>query len=603
MMRSLFSGVSGLKSHQTKMDVIGNNIANVNTTAYKSSSMVFSALMSQTTQRASGANATTGTGGVNARQIGLGVKASSININIAGQGASQSTGNPLDIMITGENFFVVNDGTQNYFTRDGSFYIDGAGNLAMTSVGYNVMGWQVDPDTGGIKKDTVSALRIMSSANMTYPPEATSQGYMAGIIDKNDKEVTSATGRVVNMQFFDSLGYSYTAKFVFRQSDSRNDYSLELDKIVDSTGKEVAVGEEAKALLGTAGQKQKVEDALTLKDGYTWNVTTLEGPNGLQINLTDLIDNNAFKANNAEIGTAPNTTTVGEQLDLIAAAYGYEGSTDDFLNLMFSREEVPADPTATPPTEAVTSDWSIAQLLLKQGGATVPDQTVNGTAYKCPNSIEDPANTGDTVKSFDISGRFFTGTTVSFDANNGKFNGLDGSPTANTFTLQLSKLGGNFTDITVDMSETSMVDNKGTSTIGATNGADDEYNTGSGRRVGEMIGVSIQQNGMIYASYDNGMTKLLGQIATARFANASGLEKQADNLYSATLNSGDFDGIGVDITAGGDGYMSTGQLEMSNVDLSSEFTEMITTQRGFQANSRIITVSDTLLEELTNLKR
>jgi flagellar hook protein FlgE len=603
MMRSLFSGVSGLKSHQTKMDVIGNNIANVNTTAYKSSSMVFSALMSQTTQRASGANATTGTGGVNARQIGLGVKASSININIAGQGASQSTGNPLDIMITGENFFVVNDGTQNYFTRDGSFYIDGAGNLAMTSVGYNVMGWQVDPDTGGIKKDTVSALRIMSSANMTYPPEATSQGYMAGIIDKNDKEVTSATGRVVNMQFFDSLGYSYTAKFVFRQSDSRNDYSLELDKIVDSTGKEVAVGEEAKALLGTAGQKQKVEDALTLKDGYTWNGTTLEGPNGLQINLTDLIDNNAFKANNAEIGTAPNTTTVGEQLDLIAAAYGYEGSTDDFLNLMFSREEVPADPTATPPTEAVTSDWSIAQLLLKQGGATVPDQTVNGTAYKCPNSIEDPANTGAAVKSFDISGRFFTGTTVSFDANNGKFNGLDGSPTANTFTLQLSKLGGNFTDITVDMSETSMVDNKGTSTIGATNGADDEYNTGSGRRVGEMIGVSIQQNGMIYASYDNGMTKLLGQIATARFANASGLEKQADNLYSATLNSGDFDGIGVDITAGGDGYMSTGQLEMSNVDLSSEFTEMITTQRGFQANSRIITVSDTLLEELTNLKR
>ncbi len=603
MMRSLFSGVSGLKSHQTKMDVIGNNIANVNTTAYKSSSMVFSALMSQTTQRASGANATTGTGGVNARQIGLGVKASSININIAGQGASQSTGNPLDIMITGENFFVVNDGTQNYFTRDGSFYIDGAGNLAMTSVGYNVMGWQVDPDTGGIKKDTVSALRIMSSANMTYPPEATSQGYMAGIIDKNDKEVTSATGRVVNMQFFDSLGYSYTAKFVFRQSDSRNDYSLELDKIVDSTGKEVAVGEEAKALLGTAGQKQKVEDALTLKDGYTWNGTTLEGPNGLQINLTDLIDNNAFKANNAEIGTAPNTTTVGEQLDLIAAAYGYEGSTDDFLNLMFSREEVPADPTATPPTEAVTSDWSIAQLLLKQGGATVPDQTVNGTAYKCPDSIEDPANTGAAVKSFDISGRFFTGTTVSFDANNGKFNGLDGSPTANTFTLQLSKLGGNFTDITVDMSETSMVDNKGTSTIGATNGADDEYNTGSGRRVGEMIGVSIQQNGMIYASYDNGMTKLLGQIATARFANASGLEKQADNLYSATLNSGDFDGIGVDITAGGDGYMSTGQLEMSNVDLSSEFTEMITTQRGFQANSRIITVSDTLLEELTNLKR
>ena len=107
---------------------------------------------------------------------------------------------------------------------------------------------------------------------------------------------------------------------------------------------------------------------------------------------------------------------------------------------------------------------------------------------------------------------------------------------------------------------------------------------------------------MIYASYDNGQTKLLGQIAVAEFANASGLEKQGDNLYSATLNSGEFDGIGSDITTRG-GYMNTGVLEMSNVDLSAEFTEMITTQRGFQANSRIITVSDTLLEELVNLKR
>ena len=94
----------------------------------------------------------------------------------------------------------------------------------------------------------------------------------------------------------------------------------------------------------------------------------------------------------------------------------------------------------------------------------------------------------------------------------------------------------------------------------------------------------------------------MGQIAGANFANAFGLEKSGDNLYSATLNSGEFDGIGVDISADG-GYMSTGVLEMSNVDLSAEFTEMITTQRGFQANSRIITVSDTLLEELVNLKR
>ncbi len=158
----------------------------------------------------------------------------------------------------------------------------------------------------------------------------------------------------------------------------------------------------------------------------------------------------------------------------------------------------------------------------------------------------------------------------------------------------------NFSDITVDFNTSSMYDNSGTSTISATNGNTD--GVGKGRQLGELSGISIQTNGMIYASYDNGMNRLLGQIAVASFSNASGLEKVGDNLYAATLNSGDFDGIGSDISANG-GSMQTGTLEMSNVDLASEFTEMIITQRGFQANSRIITVSDTMLEELVNLKR
>lgn len=197
-------------------------------------------------------------------------------------------------------------------------------------------------------------------------------------------------------------------------------------------------------------------------------------------------------------------------------------------------------------------------------------------------------------------GRFFEGVKVIFDTDTGKLKQVGSNVTDFKTNVDFTPLGGNFSNITIDLSECTNYDNKGTSTIGATSG--DLDGLGTGRRLGDMIGVSIQKDGMIYASYDNGMTKLLGQIATAAFANASGLEKEGDNLYSATLNSGEFDGIGVDITAGG-GYMSTGQLEMSNVDLSSEFTEMITTQRGFQANSRIITVSDTLLEELTNLKR
>jgi flagellar hook protein FlgE len=203
-------------------------------------------------------------------------------------------------------------------------------------------------------------------------------------------------------------------------------------------------------------------------------------------------------------------------------------------------------------------------------------------------------------ENIEFTGRVYDGATINYNTNSGKFDGINGNPRTTSIELAFSALGGNFSDITMDFSESSMFDNKGTSTIAGTRG--DFDGLGSGRRLGDMIGVSIQNNGMIYATYDNGMTKLVGQIATAEFANASGLEKKGDNLYAETLNSGEFDGIGVDVTANG-GYMSTGQLEMSNVDLSAEFTEMITTQRGFQANSRIITVSDTLLEELTNLKR
>ncbi len=453
MMRSLYSGVAGLKTHQTRMDVIGNNIANVNTTAYKSQSMTFSDLMYQTTQAASGANPTTGVGGTNARQIGLGAKTSAIKTAITTQGASQTTNDPFDIMITGDSFFIVNNGQNNYFTRDGSFYVDGAGNLAMTSTGYNVMGWQVDPnDASAIKQDTVSALRVMTTENMTYPPEATKSARISGIIDKNDTNVNATAGKIMNLEFYDNQGYKYTAKLSVHSTKTDGQFTVKLDDILDSKGKTV-LADKSKASL---------------------------------------------QQNNAD--------------------------------------------------------------------------------------VKDPV--------------------LEFDLKNGSFKnvGTAGAQTAaSTLTLHFDTgTFPSFTDITIDFSNCSNLNNNGSSTVSPIRG--DAKGNGAGRKVGEMSGIDIQKDGMIYANYDNGCSRLLGQIAVATFANASGLAKEGDNLYSATQNSGDFDGIGTDITTGG-GYMNTGVLEMSNVDLSSEFTEMITTQRGFQANSRIITVSDTLLEELTNLKR
>ena len=571
MMRSLYSGVAGLKTHQTRMDVIGNNIANVNTTAYKSSSMTFSELMSQTTQKASGANATTGVGGTNAKQIGLGVKAGAINTAITTQGFAQSTGNPFDIMITGDNFFVVSNGSENFFTRDGSFYVDGAGNLAMTSTGYNVMGWGVDETTGNIKQDTVTALRIMSAANMTYPPEATTQANISGILDENDKDVTSANGKTVNLNFFDARGYSYTAKFTFKQSSgtASNEYSMELTKLLDSTGAEIDI---SKVKFGD-NSTQTLQTPVTFAgDTYEWDGKKLKTKADKKV-VADL--SAAFNADGSLIDTSNDAAAAKAQqetLDAIAAAYGYEGSTDEFLKLYQKDAK----------------------------GTEVTVETMLGNMAKTTTAQGDLVLTTDKDKPMTMDGRFFEGVKVIFDTDTGKLKQVGSNVTDFKTNVDFTPLGGNFSNITIDLSECTNYDNKGTSTIGATSG--DLDGLGTGRRLGDMIGVFIQKDGMIYASYDNGMTKLLGQIATAAFANASGLEKEGDNLYSATLNSGEFDGIGVDITAGG-GYMSPGQLEMSNVDLSSEFTEMITTQRGFQANSRIITVSDTLLEELTNLKR
>lgn len=571
MMRSLYSGVAGLKTHQTRMDVIGNNIANVNTIAYKSSSMTFSELMSQTTQKASGANATTGVGGTNAKQIGLGVKAGAINTAITTQGSAQSTGNPFDIMITGDNFFVVSNGSENFFTRDGSFYVDGAGNLAMTSTGYNVMGWGVDETTGNIKQDTVTALRIMSAANMTYPPEATTQANISGILDENDKDVTSANGKTVNLNFFDARGYSYTAKFTFKQSSgtASNEYSMELTKLLDSTGAEIDI---SKVKFGD-NSTQTLQTPVTFAgDTYEWDGKQLKTKADKKV-VADL--SVAFNADGSLIDTSNDAAAAKAQqetLDAIAAAYGYEGSTDEFLKLYQKDAK----------------------------GTEVTVETMLGNMAKTTTAQGDLVLTTDKDKPMTMDGRFFEGVKVIFDTDTGKLKQVGSNVTDFKTNVDFTPLGGNFSNITIDLSECTNYDNKGTSTIGATSG--DLDGLGTGRRLGDMIGVFIQKDGMIYASYDNGMTKLLGQIATAAFANASGLEKQGDNLYSATLNSGEFDGIGVDITAGG-GYMSPGQLEMSNVDLSSEFTEMITTQRGFQANSRIITVSDTLLEELTNLKR
>ena len=555
MMRSMYSAVSGLKTHQTRMDVIGNNIANVNTVAFKSSSVTFSDILYQTTSNASGANATTGTGGVNAKQIGLGTTAAATKVSITSAGASETTGNPFDIRLTDKNstnFFIVNNGSENVFTRSGSFYVDGSGNLCMSSTGYTVMGWQVDETTGEIRKDTVSALRIMQEKNLTSAPEATTQATIAGVLDENDADVKSDAGKVMNLNFYDNLGYQYTAKFAIKATAKDGEYTVELTSILDSNNKNITEGftqAQMKEIFGNTDTETTIASySTTLPNcGYTYDTTTGElkiDPAGTDVKINDdgTLNDNSGKT--------------------IKDVFGV--SDGNLKNIQNSKV-------------AGNTDYVFKDV----------QTTVNGVVTHSRQIVKKSAT-----------------NLLKFNTEDGKFSsiggGTDKSVELNLNNANLNK-NGNFQNITVDFSQCLNYNNSGKSTIGADAGAVDGT-TGKGRKLGAMTGISIDTNGRIYGTYDNGNTELLGQIAVAQFSNASGLEKVGESCYRTTLNSGEFDGIGVEISADGSS-MTTGELEMSNVDLSSEFTSMITTQRGFQANSRVITTSDTLLEELVNLKR
>jgi flagellar hook protein FlgE len=449
-MRSLYSGVAGLKTHQTKMDVIGNNIANVNTVGFKSSSVLFQDVLYQTTQSATASTSTTG--GTNAKQIGLGTGVATIRTSQT-SGSAQSTNNPYDLMINGSSFFVVNRAGTNYFTKVGSFTTDDAGNL-VTGNGDLVMGWQVDPDDPTqIRRDTVSALSPESIENQTADPEATTKAYMTGNIVSTDENLTTDSGVTTTVSIYDNLGYSYSVKLSIKAGTDAGTYNVSVVSIKDE-------------------------------------------------------NNNDIKEDNKE--------------------YDY-----------------------------------------------------------------------------DISGA----TTLYFDTATGAFEGVGAADGESSISLSINKAtdsdaGEVFSSaIEIDCSSLHMYSSKsGQSSVETHRGTTSSSTDGAGRKVGTLTDVSIDTQGMIYGVYDNGVNKLLGQIAVANFVNPAGLESVGNNLYQETTASGEFDGIGQTIADSGE-TITQGVLEMSNVDLSQEFTDMIVTQRGFQANSRIITVSDTLLEELINLKR
>ena len=359
----------------------------------------------------------------------------------------------------------------------------------------------------------------------------------------------SDNGLVKTLTFFDNLGYSYTARFAMKSTGTDGKYTVELEKILNSDG------------------------------------TTFYDPATSQVKLEDVFGS---KTADATLGTY-NQVQSGYYYDATQKKF-YVGSDNNGTELKWDN---------TTSTFKEQNNQTTTHSLKQVYGIS------NGMVEKIKNGAKATVDT--TTGKLTITGDV-TDYAIDFSTKDGTFTGV-GARTSNnktnSVTLNMSKLGNNptqFDDITIDFSGLKDADNGGKSTAVMSTGSIDDGVTGKGKKLGAMIGISIDNNGLITGTYDNGNTETLGQIAVAQFANASGLEKVGENCYRTTLNSGEFDGIGVEISADGSS-MTSGELEMSNVDLSTEFTQMIITQRGFQANSRIITTSDTLLEELVNLKR
>ncbi|HHU92033.1 MAG TPA: flagellar hook protein FlgE [Halanaerobiaceae bacterium] len=214
MMRSMYAGVSGLKAHQTRMDVIGNNIANVNTAGFKASRVTFKEMLSQTL---SGAKAPQDNrGGMNPQQVGLGVSLGSIDTNHV-QGNLQSTGLGTDLAIQGNGYFIVNNGTQNFYTRAGALTLDENGNLVNASNGYIMQGWLAN---NGIINTNSPLTGIRIPIGDTMAPQASTEAVFAGNLNSADPLPWTAT-----MDIYDSQGEKHTLTLNFTHTGNDNEWT------------------------------------------------------------------------------------------------------------------------------------------------------------------------------------------------------------------------------------------------------------------------------------------------------------------------------------------------------------------------------------------
>ncbi|MFZ5943703.1 MAG: flagellar hook protein FlgE [Bacillota bacterium] len=523
MMRSLFAGVSGLRVHQTRMDVIGNNIANVNTPGFKKSRVTFQEMLNQTIRGASSPQGNRG--GTNPTQIGLGVNLGSIDV-IHSPGSPQSTGKTMDMAIEGEGYFIVGEGANKFYTRSGNFDFDQSNTLT-TPNGLKVMGY----------------VRQLGQTGITVSP---GNETVIDLSDWADNSVAGATNLVKigkNLDTRSALTPMMASAPSWKASDmpsgSGDPLVIDLGPVFQDG---IVLTDDTTPTANTVTLSHNDDTFIKGTDAYRFNRITgnleiydkslLGGLNALSGNVT-------VQTPSASVAVPSHTTPI--------TVYDENGDPHELVVQMRKIAEEPS------------FKWT-ADVFVK-GQELVGATIVDGYKKVAANHILE----------FDGAGNIINGKTLQ--------------------NIQRSLTGDRNIDLDIDFSQLTQL---AQDTTALALGQD-------GFEPGSLQGISVDTTGTIIGTFSNGQNLALAQVAVATFSNPAGLNKIGNTLFKDSKNSGDPQ-PGTPGTAGR-GVIKPETLEMSNVDLSQEFVDMIVTQRGFQANSRIITTSDEMLQELVNLRR
>lgn len=587
-MSAMFTGLSGLASNSQRLDVIGNNIANVNTTGFKSSRIHFESMFSRNFSLGTAPGGASG--GTNPTQVGLGTMISATQRNFS-NGTINPTGISTDLAIEGDGFFIVNNGNERFYTRTGSFERNSNNDL-VTLGGGRVMGYPVDGQFN-VMQGQLSPLNI-PIGSMTLA-EATRSVSLNGNL--NAAGVVATTGSVhQTLPMLAGPDPATTAAM-----DGTEDLvGGGMNLYVENPTPSLAIEAGQNTTITISGIEKGGKDLGTFTFGFMDQATAdARGVDGYGNNMQDFaefletimgLNNTAMDGHNlggnvsingaGEIIITGNEGTV-QDLRITDAAITATSDSGNGMTNPFSFTRTGAADGESVRTSFVVYDSLGTPLTVEL--TFVLQQTNEGEGSTWMFLAESSDH--------DDIGRMIGQGIVEFDRNGQLLSHTDSSVT-------ISRGNGAETPFSFEMSFDSGADSVSAltdqqSTLSAT--------SQDGSPIGTLSNFSIGNDGLITGSFTNGLTRTLGQVALANFTNPEGLVDVGNNLFSVGVNSG----APVVTTAGefGTGRVIGGALELSNVDLSQEFINMIMASTGYSASSRVITTTNELIQQLLVLGR